>query len=166
MRLRVSATPSVTRTAVVSVPLLIQEAVVAPQRYTPDDAFCIAYSTAQWAVGVRVLKYEYEYGWRTNRARRATKTSARGPRSMSALTALTYLSTYRVWFSPAIVTEDWLSWSRISPELSPGISPPRLLGIRNGREHCIRRFSKLLTSGAATDIYYWLRDDFRTNKYE
>jgi len=35
------------RAAVVNVPLLIQEAVAAPQRYTPDDAFCIAYSAAQ-----------------------------------------------------------------------------------------------------------------------
>lgn len=53
------------RAAVVSVPLLIQEAVAAPQRYTPDDAFCIAYSAAQWGPrgggGIRVLKYEYEY---------------------------------------------------------------------------------------------------------
>jgi len=39
------------RAAVVSAALLIQEAVAAPQRYTPDDAFCIAYSAAQWAVG-------------------------------------------------------------------------------------------------------------------
>lgn len=36
---------------VVSALLLIQKAVAAQQRYTPDDAFCIAYSATQWAVG-------------------------------------------------------------------------------------------------------------------
>lgn len=35
---------------VVSALLLIQKAVAAPQRYTLGDAFCIAYSTVQWAV--------------------------------------------------------------------------------------------------------------------
>lgn len=35
---------------VVGALLLIQKAVAAAQRYTVDDAFCIAYSTVQWAV--------------------------------------------------------------------------------------------------------------------
>lgn len=38
------------RVAVVRALLLIQKAVAAPQRYTAGDAFCIAYSTVQWAV--------------------------------------------------------------------------------------------------------------------
>lgn len=80
---RARARRRASRRPVVSAPLLIQKAVAAPQRYTPDDAFCIAYSTAQWTVGVRVLKYEYEYGRRGCTPRRIAPVADEGRRTRS-----------------------------------------------------------------------------------
>lgn len=112
------------RAAVVSVPLLIQEAVAASQRYTPDDAFCIAYSAAQWGPrgggGIRVLKYEYEYARGcTPRARRRRRLCEKR-RSMPVRPPLPpRLSLYAAWFSRGCLpssparaneTEDRLSW--------------------------------------------------------